>query len=440
MRGRNAVLFERGKLGGSCINHGCTPSKAFLAAAHNAGRARRAASIGVRARVEVDFPFVMDRVRSIVNKFGEGTQRRLAESGVEIIHAEAVFTGHRIVSAAGEEFTAPVIVINTGTTAAIPAIPGLADTPCLTNATFFNQTVLPKRFIVIGGGYIGLELGQGMARAGSEVHVLHHSDRVLNNEESDVSALLQASLIEDGVRLHLSATTTAVQYANGVFTVSLDGNTQLQAEQLLVATGRIPNTEALHTEVSSVMLDKHGYVAVDAQFRTTCEGVYAIGDVSAQPAFTHVSWEDHRRLLSILDRGARTRDDRPLAYAMYTEPQVGRVGLTFEQARARGIKARSATVALNAVARAIEWGEERGFYRLVIDEETGKIIGATLVGYEAGELIHVLVAHMQAGSTWHDLDDSMHIHPTYSEALPGLARMFATHTMEDEPVCAAAAP
>ena len=439
MQGRDVVLFERAKLGGSCVNYGCTPSKAFLAAAHSAGRARRAAPIGVRAQVEVDFPFVMERVRSIVRKFREGTERRLAESGVEVIHSEATFSGYRIVRAAGQEFTAPLIVINTGTTAAIPAVPGLADTQYLTNVTFFNQTVLPKRFIVIGGGYIGLELGQGMARAGSEVRVLHHGDRVLNNEEPDVSALVENSLFEDGVRLHLNAKTTAVQYADGLFTVTVEGR-QLEAEQLLVATGRIPNTAALHAEASSIMLDGRGYVAVDQQFRTTCEGVYAIGDVSGQPAFTHVAWEDYRRLLAILGGAARTRDDRPLAYAMYTEPQVGRVGLTLPEARARGIQARSATVSLNAVARAIEWGEERGFYRLVIDGETDKIIGATLVGYEACELVHVLIAHMQAGSTWHVLDDSMHIHPTYSEALPGLARMFATRAMEDEPICAAAAP
>lgn len=440
VRGRRVLLVERGKLGGSCINYGCTPSKAFLAAAHNAGRARRAAPLGVHAQVDVDFPFVMDRVRKIVRTFSEGTHRRLAEAGVEVLNAEASFIGPRIISAGGDEFTAPIIVINTGTSAAIPPIPGLADTPCLTNTTFFNQTSLPKRFIVIGGGYIGLELGQGMARAGSDVHILHHGDRLVNNEEPEVSALLEESLREDGVRLHLNASTTSVHYARGVFTVTLDGGLSLDAEQLLVATGRTPNTAALHVERSGIMLDKRGYVAVDSQFRTTCEGVYAMGDVSGQPAFTHVSWEDHRRLLEILNGRNRTRDDLPLGYAMYTEPQLGRVGLTDAEARARGINARSETVQLGAVARAIEWGQERGFYRLVIDADTDKIIGATLVGYEAGELIHVFIAHIQNGATWQVLDRSMHVHPTYSEAFPGLARMFETRAMEDEPVCAAAAP
>ncbi|MBV8637834.1 MAG: FAD-dependent oxidoreductase [Candidatus Eremiobacteraeota bacterium] len=438
-RGKRVALFERGKLGGSCINNGCTPSKAFLAAAHSAGRARRAKRLGVDATVDVDFPQVMERVRSIVRSFSDGTRRRLAEAGVEVIQAEAAFTGERIVSGAGIEVTAPVIVINTGTSADIPAVPGLADTPCLTNATFFNQTKLPQRLLVIGGGYIGLELGQGMARVGSTVHVFHRNERVANNEEADVSALLQESLVEDGIELHLDTCLDAVSYAGGVFKVQTQ-NESVEGEQLLVATGRKPNTAALHAGASGIALDKRGYVAVDAQFRTSCAGVYAIGDVCGQPAFTHVSWEDHRRLLSILDGGNRTRDDRAFGYAMYTEPQVGRVGLTYDQACARGINARRATVRLDSVARAIEWGEERGFYRIVIDADTDKIIGATLVGYEAAELVHVLLAHIQCGSTWHVLDESVHVHPTYAEAFPGLARLFASQIPEDEPICAAAAP
>jgi pyruvate/2-oxoglutarate dehydrogenase complex dihydrolipoamide dehydrogenase (E3) component len=439
-RGRHVVLFERDKLGGSCVNYGCTPSKAFLAAAHSAGRARRARALGVHAQVSVDFTRVMERVRSIVASFNDGTHRRLTEYGVEVIHAEAAFTGERVVSGGGVDVTAPLIVINTGTSAAIPPIEGLADTPCLTNTSFFAQTESPRRFLVIGGGYIGLELGQGMARSGSEVHIVHRSDRLLNNEEREVSALLQDSLLEDGVKLHLNAQTQAVSYDGSVFAVKLADGECIEGERLLVAVGRTPNTAGLHAEASGIALDTRGYVTVDDQFRTSCNGIYAIGDVSGQPAFTHVSWEDYRRLAAILNGGARTRNDRPLGYAVYTEPQVGRVGLTFEQACARGINARMKTIHLDSVARAIEWGEERGFYRLVIDADSEKIIGATLVGYEAAELVHVLIAHIQRGSTWHALDDSVHIHPTYAEALPGLARLFTAKPLEDEPVCAAAAP
>lgn len=422
--GRHVVLFERDRLGGSCINYGCTPSKSFLAAAHNAGRARLAKNLGVHATVNVDFPFVMKRLQGIVASFREEITARLTDAGVEIVHGEAAFTGQRTVKGGDVEATAPLIVINTGTSAAIPSVPGLAQTPYLTNVTFFAQTTLPKRFLVLGGGYIGLELGQGMARAGSKVTIFHNGDRVLNNEEADVSATLLDALREDGVDVQLNADVSGVSVENGVFGVELKSGKRFEGEQFLVATGRTPNTNGLGCELSGVKLNERGYVQVDAQFHTSCKGVYAIGDVSGQPAFTHVSWEDYRRLTNILAGGTRTRDDRVLGYAVYTEPQVGRAGLTYDQALAKGIRARRAELPLSDVARAIEWGQERGFYRMVIDEQTNKIIGATLVGYEAAEIVHVFIAHMQDGATWQALDDSMHIHPTYCEGLPTLARMF----------------
>lgn len=422
--GRHVVLFERDELGGSCINYGCTPSKSFLAAAHNAGRARLAKNLGVHATVTVDFPFVMNRLRDIRQSFRDEIAKRLSDAGVEIVRAEAAFTGQRTVKGGDVEVTAPLVVINTGTSAAVPNVPGLAAAPYLTNTSFFAQTALPKRFLVLGGGYIGLELGQGMARVGSKVTIFHNGDRVLNNEESDVSACLQESLHEDGIDLQLNAQVSGITFKDGIFTVELADGKRVDGDAFLVATGRMPNTAALHCERSGIALNSRGYVGVDEQFHTSCKGTYAIGDVSGQPAFTHVSWEDYRRMTDILAGGKRTRDDRVLGYAVYTEPQVGRAGLTYDQAIAKGIRARREEIPLSDVARAIEWGQERGFYRMVIDEKTDKIVGATLVGYEAAEIVHVFIAHMQAGSTWQTLDESVHIHPTYCEGLPTLARMF----------------
>jgi dihydrolipoamide dehydrogenase len=422
-RGRRVVLFERGAVGGTCVNVGCTPSKAFLAAAHAAGRARKASALGLRGTFTLDFPAVMERVRGIVASFRSGAEKRLAEAGVELIRAEASFEGERAVGAGGVSMSASLVVIDTGASAMVPDIPGLAGTPYLTNETFFDQRVLPKRFIVLGGGYVGLELGQGMARAGSEVHVIHRASRLLNGEEPDASDLLQQALLDDGARIHLNATTRSVRYDGGVFDLELDDGTSVAAEALLVATGRRANTSALNVNASGLALDKRGFVAIDDRFATACPGVYAIGEVAGQPAFTHVSWEDHRRLLAILAGEPRTRNDRVLAYSTFTEPQVARVGDTLDQALAKGIKARAVTLRLDSVARAIEWGEKRGFYRMVVDSETDKIIGATLVGYETAELIHVFVAHIQAGSTWQTLDRSVHIHPTYAEGLPSLARL-----------------
>ena len=420
--GRSVVLFERDHLGGSCVNYGCTPSKAFLAAAHGAGRARSAAKLGVHCDVRVDFPAVMDRTRGIVADWRSSVAEKLEKAKVRIVRAEASFSGVRTIAAAGRTYTAPLIVIDTGTSAQIPPIPGLARTPYLDNKSFFAQTVLPKRLAVIGGGYIGLELGQGMARCGSEVHLIEHSGRVLSVEEPDVSAVLAQALERDGIHVHLESGANGVAYDGG-FTIDLGKQGTLRTDALLVAAGRTPNTAALAPEKSNIMLDDRGYVTIDDRFTTTCEGVYAIGDVAGQPAFTHVSWEDYRRLTDILKGGTRTRDDRVLAYAVFTEPQVGRAGLTLKAAKAKGLDARSVRMEMDAVARAVEWGEDLGFYELVVENGSGKILGATLVGYEAGELVHEFVAHMMAGSTWQLLDRSVHIHPTYSEGFPSLARM-----------------
>ena len=423
--GKRVVLFERGRLGGSCVNYGCTPSKSFLAAAHNAGRARRAEKLGVRAQVSVDFAAVMNRTRGIRDEFMQHTARRLERAGVQVVHAQAAFTGERTVAGGDQSFSAPLIVIDTGTTAAIPPIGGLAGTPYLTNESFFEQTVRPRRMLVMGGGYIGLELGQGMARVGSEVHIIDHNSRVLAREDAQASAALEMSLTEDGVRLHLGCSVTKVEHAAGSFALTLDDGTRLDGEALLVALGRQPNSAALNAHAGGVELDARGIVVVDAQLRTTAQGVYAIGDVAGQPAFTHVSWEDHRRLRDIIAGGSRTRDDRVLAYTTFTEPQVARAGMTLAEAKRKGLDARAVTLPLDSVARAIEWGETNGFYQLVVEQPSGLILGATLVGYEAGELVHVFVAHMEAGSTWHVLDRSVHIHPTYAEGLPTLARLLA---------------
>ena len=421
-RGERVVLFDRGRLGGSCVNYGCTPSKAFLAAAHTAGRARHGKELGVRGDVSVDFGATMDRVRAIRDKWMDGVEKRVAAAGIRVVRAEASFSGERIVTAGGEQFEAPLVLIDTGTSPLVPLVPGLAGTPYMTNLDFFDQRVLPKRLLVMGGGYIGLELGQGMARCGSEVHVVDSNARVLAREEPDASEALAQGLLADGMSLHLGRTVVAIRY-DGAFEMELDDNSTLQADALLVAVGRRPNTEDLAPQKSGIALDKRGNIGIDARLATSCAGVYAIGDVAGQPAFTHVSWEDHRRLEDILAGGKRTRDDRVLAYSTYTEPQVARVGMTADEAKKAGRDVRAVTLPIGDVARAVEWGQTLGFFRLVVDKQSELILGATMVGYETAELIHVILAHMEAGSTWRVLERSVHVHPTYAEGLPSLARL-----------------
>jgi dihydrolipoamide dehydrogenase len=221
----------------------------------------------------------------------------------------------------------------------------------------------------------------------------------------------------------LNAEAEEVAYNDGVFTLTLSNGDKLDGEALLVAVGRTPNTKALKPEAGGIKVDRQGHIKVDEHFRTNVDGVYAIGDVTGQPAFTHVSWEDYRRLRAILNGQERRQGDRVLGYAFFTEPQVGRAGLTLAAAKEQGYQARAVTMPLDHVARAIETGHELGFYRMVIDEETDKILGATLVGPETAELVHVFIALMEAGSTWQVLERSVHIHPAYAEALPSLARM-----------------
>ena len=430
--GKNVVLFERDALGGSCINYGCTPSKAFLAAAHAAGRARQAAKLGIHAQVEVDFSAVMERVRSIRSQFNQGVKQRLERAGVRVVCAEAAFTG-RTVSGGGVTVQAPIVVINTGTSSTIPNIPGLAGTPYLTNRNFFDLQTLPPSLLVIGGGYIGLELGQGLARLGSQTHLIVRGDRLLAQEEPEVSATLAEAFQQDGISLHFNVTVESVAHASDVFTLKLSNEVELQGEALLVAIGRKPNTATLNVAAAGIELDRQGFVKIDDQFQTTCSGVYAIGDAAKQPAFTHVAWEDYRRLKAILAGEQRTRNDRILGYAIYTEPQIGRVGMTLEQAQQQGIDARCVTMPMAHIARAIEWGHELGFYRMVVDANTDKILGATLVGYETAELVHVFLSLMEAEATWQLLERSVHIHPTYGEALPSLARLLIGDEMPSCP-------
>ncbi|MCF2972716.1 FAD-dependent oxidoreductase [Synechococcus sp. Nb3U1] len=430
--GKRVVMFERDALGGSCVNYGCTPSKAFLAAAHAAGRARQAAKLGIHAHVQVDVAAVMERVRGIRDRFNQGVQRRLHGAGVRVICAEASFTGPGVVSGGGVTVQAPRIVISTGTSALIPPIPGLAGTPYWTNRTIFDLQTLPQRLLVLGAGYIGLELGQGLARLGSETHLIVRGDRVLAQEEPDVSATLAEALHQDGIRLHRQVTVEQVHHAEGQLILHLSNGQTLSGDALLVVIGRQPNTDALNLAAAGVELDPRGFVKINDQFQTTCAGIYAIGDVAGQPAFTHVAWEDYRRLTAILCGEPRSRSDRVLGYAIYTEPQVGRVGLTLAQAQKQGFNARAVTLPMAHIARGIEWGHDLGFYRMVIDQDTDRILGATLVGYEAAELVHVFLSLMEAGATWRLLEQSVHIHPTYGEALPSLARLLVE---ENRPLC-----
>ncbi|MDQ2907746.1 MAG: FAD-dependent oxidoreductase, partial [Candidatus Eremiobacteraeota bacterium] len=292
------------------------------------------------------------------------------------------------------------------------------------NVNWFDIETLPERLAVIGGGYIGLELGQGAQRLGSRVTICTSGEKLMPSEDEDAVEVVRRALERDGVAFQLDCKTTSVRHDGTTFVLGFDNGTSLEADALLVTAGRTPNTDGLNVAASGVRLDNAGFVAVDDVLQSACPGVYAIGDVARQPAFTHVSWEDFRRLRSTFSGTPRKRDDRVLSYTTFTEPQLARTGLTEREARGAGRNVKTQTLALGDVARGEEWNLSDGFYRLVVDANSDALVGATLVGYEAGEIIHALALAIQLGATRHQLDDFMAIHPTFSEGLPSLARMF----------------
>ena len=418
--GKHVVVFEREQLGGSCVNWGCTPSKAFLGAAHAAGRARLSASLGVDCDVRVEFDKVMARVRSVRDRWNTGVEEKLSSAGVGIVHGEASFRRDGTVEADGQAYGAPVTVIDTGSHPTVPDIEGLADGPYLTDHTLWDIETLPTRLAVIGGGYVGLELGQAFARLGSKVTLFEQAERILATEAPDVGDVLREALERDGVEI-LENTVVEKATHDGDTWHLRAGDKDYEADAVLVAAGRTPNTSALEVAGTGIELDEAGFVKVDPHFKAT-KGVYAIGEAAGQPAFTHVAWEDYRRLKSILEEGVRRRDDRILGYGVFTDPQVGRAGLSQQQAEARGYPVRVAEMPVKDMARAVEWGHSLGFYRLVFNAESGRLLGAELVGHEATEIVHVLLDLIEQGGTAEQLGSWQHIHPTYAENLPTLAR------------------
>lgn len=424
-RGRRVVLCERDRLGGSCVNYGCTPSKTLIASAQAAGRARGAASLGVHARVRVDGAAVLRRVREVRDAWNASTLDGIEGSEIELVRAEASFAEDGTVRAGGRVFRAGRVVINVGMRPLLPKIDGLEGARPLTDRNVWELDELPRRLVVIGGGYVGCELGQAFARLGSEVVLLQRSDRLLADEEPELGGVLADALRRDGVDVRLESEAVRVRRSGGTVHVELGEGDELEADALLVAAGRVANTEALQAPAAGIALAEDGTVAIDDRFATTRPDVWAIGDAAGQPAFTHVSWEDHRRLLDIWDGGDRTRDDAVVGYAVFTDPQAARAGLSYRQARQEGRNPRRARVDVADTARGAEWGFDLGYFEVVADGE-GRLLGATFVAAGAAELIHVLQFAIQTRAHVRDLDRLVAIHPTFGENLPGLARKLRT--------------
>jgi pyruvate/2-oxoglutarate dehydrogenase complex dihydrolipoamide dehydrogenase (E3) component len=422
--GRRVLLAERKELGGTCTNYGCTPTKTMIASARAAHVARGAGRLGVRTgEVAVDLGAVVDRKDRIVAQWRESVGKRLARAGerLTLVRGQARFVAPREVAVNGERHSADVVVLNVGCRAMIPPIPGLADTPHLDNASVMELRELPRHLVVLGGGYIGCEFAQMFRRFGSEVTVVGSRDRLLAHEEADVSAALRGVFEAEGIRLALGTKAIGVSHSGGDVVVRLDSGREVRGTHLLVAVGRRPNTDDLGCESAGVERDAGGFIPVDDHYRTSAEGVFAVGDVTPGSQFTHASWDDHRLLFEhLMGRPGRKRSQRLIPSTVFTDPQVARVGLTEDEAREKGIAYEVATMPFGRIARAIELDETAGTMKVLIDPQSERILGASIVGAEAGELIHVFVALVQAGAPARALVDAECVHPTFAEGLQTL--------------------
>jgi pyruvate/2-oxoglutarate dehydrogenase complex dihydrolipoamide dehydrogenase (E3) component len=428
----HTVLIERAHVGGTCINVGCTPTKTMLASGRVAWLARRASEFGVHVGpVTVDWTAVRARKDAIVTSWRGGSERRLRDTPrLELLAGDARFTGPKAVEVRGLDGTrrtlaADRIFINAGCRPSAPPLEGLDDVGALDSTSALALETLPDRLVILGGGYIGVELGQLFRRLGSAVTIVQRESQLLVQEDADVAEEIAAILRAEGIEIVLDA--QAFRAARGEdggarLTVRTPGGERMIAgSHLLVATGRAPNTEGLNLAAAGVETDAQGYIVVTPRLETTAPGVWALGDIKGGPAFTHISYDDFRIIRTNLLRGGdRTVHDRPIPYTIFTDPQLGRVGLTEHQARAQGRAIRVAKLPMAHVARAIEIGETRGFMKAVVDSGSGEILGCAILSAEGGELMGIVQLAMTAGIPYRVLREKVFSHPTLSEALNNL--------------------
>ena len=419
--GRKVVLVERSRVGGTCINYGCTPTKTLVASARAAHVARNAGRLGIRVdAVRVDFPAVMARKDDIVRSWQEGVARRIAGAGanLRLVRGHARLVGERTVEVGGERHRAASVILNVGARPVEPAIPGLRTVPWLDNRRVMQLPELPSHLVVIGGGYIGCEFAQVYRRLGSAVTIVEPGAHLLGHEDVEASEAIEGVFRGEGIAALLGNRVEEVSRASDRISVRLSQGGTVEGSHLLVATGRRPNTDDLGCDVANVSLDGRGFVEVDDHYRTSVPGVYAVGDCTGGPQFTHTAWDDHRLLFDVLlGKPGRGRKDRLVPYTAYTDPQVAGVGLTEREAAAKGIRYEVATVPFAHVARAIETDETAGVLKILVDPSTERILGASIVGAEAGELIHVFAAVMQAGAPARAIVEMEAVHPSFAEGV-----------------------
>lgn len=425
--GWRVALVERKHLGGSCVNYGCTPTKAMVASARRAWVARNSGELGVRtAGVEVDLPAIVDRKREIVESFRRGLEKRVDREGLELVRGDARLAGAGRVEVAGRELRSERIVLDVGARSFVPPIEGLDGVPWLDSTGLLELRELPRHLIVVGGGYVGCEFAQMFRRFGSEVTVVQGAPRLLPAEDEEFGEALREKFEEEGLGVLTGARATAGREEDGAIEVDVegeDGGGTVRGSHLLVAAGRRPATDGLGLESVGLETDERGAIPVDEGLHTGAEGIWAIGDVNGQAPFTNVSYHDFQVLYeNWVNGGDLSTAGRNHVAAVYVDPPVARVGLNEREARERGVAYDVASTPMTHVARAIEMGETAGLIKVLADPSSRKILGASMMGISADEVIHIFAAVMDAGAPYDAIERGVYAHPAVAEALPPLVR------------------
>ncbi|CAN5259818.1 mercuric reductase [soil metagenome] len=433
--GRKTAVIEREHVGGTCINEGCTPTKTMVASARVAYMDRRSEDYGVAdGRVTVDMSRVRQRKRDIVESFRVGNEQRLEDTeNLDLIRGEARFTGPKQLEVSLDngdtlQLTADNVFINVGARPGGVPVDGLEDIPYLNSTTIMELDEVPEHLLVLGGGYVGLEFAQMFRRFGSEVTIVQRGPQLLTREDPDVAEAMAEILRQDGIEVLLQAEARSVRRNEGdairLTIDTQDGEQVFSGSHLLVAAGRPPNTDLLDLEAAGIGADRRGFVNVNGRLETNVPGVWALGDAKGGPAFTHISYDDYRVIeANLLNGGDASIEDRLVPYTVFTDPQLGRVGLSESEASEQGRDVRVAKMPMEYVARALEVDESRGMMKAIVDGGTGEILGCAVLGMEGGEIMAMIQIAMMGGLPYTALRDGVFAHPTLAESLNSLFAM-----------------
>ncbi|MBI4204419.1 MAG: FAD-containing oxidoreductase [Betaproteobacteria bacterium] len=423
--GMKTAIIERKLFGGTCVNVGCIPTKTLVASARAAYIARRAGDFGVviNGPVRVDMQLVKSRKDAVVRQSNEGVTRWLKNMpNLTVYEGHGRLEGPHAVRVNGEVLEADKIFINVGTRANVPEMPGIREVPYLTNSGMMEVDFLPEHLVIVGGSYIGLEFAQIYRRFGSRVTVVEMGPRLIGREDEDVCAAIKEMLEAEGVEVRLNARCLSVEKRGDRVAVKITCDTapdEVVGSHLLIAVGRVPNTDDLGLDKAGVKTDARGFVVVDDELRTSVPGIWALGDVNGRGAFTHTSYNDYEIIAANLFDGDRRKvTDRITAYALYIDPPLGRAGMTEMEVRASGRRALVGKMLMTREGRARERSETQGFMKILVDAETQNILGAAILGIEGDEAVHSILDVMYAGAPYTVIQRAMHIHPTVTELIP----------------------